>query len=259
MEGKVQEVQRTTEDQIPTAPLNEMNIWNLYTDRASNDHGSGACLILIDSEGVEYPYTLRLNFTNSNNDSEYKALLAGLRIAAKMKVLRSFSSASLFNQYSNSRLEYRGWSQQNLSKFLNGLHNFSALLLMIKNFSVNFQGEVVYTTSLNIPKTKCHDTILETVLMVCGVVSSTNSDGGCDQKLVPKRSIEIALKSCCRNWGEVNPVMNLLHWFTNSQDKKIQDGVQVSRPEHKDVIFSIESALDVILFCCIRAHGLGTL
>ncbi|GJR41668.1 reverse transcriptase domain-containing protein [Tanacetum coccineum] len=54
--------------------------------RASNDHGSGAGLILIDSEGAEYPYTLRLNFTNSNNDAEYKALLAGLRIAAKMKV-----------------------------------------------------------------------------------------------------------------------------------------------------------------------------
>ncbi|GJZ38971.1 reverse transcriptase domain-containing protein [Tanacetum coccineum] len=86
MEGKVQEIQRTIKDQIPTAPPNETNIWKLYTDRASNDHRSGAGLILIDSEGAEYPYTLRLNFTNSNNDAEYKALLAGLRIAAKMKV-----------------------------------------------------------------------------------------------------------------------------------------------------------------------------
>ncbi|GJS59917.1 hypothetical protein Tco_0654701 [Tanacetum coccineum] len=37
--------------------------------------------------------------------------------------------------------------------------------------------------------------------------------------------------------------------------KKIQAGVQVSRLEDKDVIFSIGSALDVILFCCICMDG----
>ncbi|GJS13292.1 reverse transcriptase domain-containing protein [Tanacetum coccineum] len=35
---------------------------------------------------VEYSYTLRLNFYNSNNDAEYEALLAGLRIAKEMQV-----------------------------------------------------------------------------------------------------------------------------------------------------------------------------
>ncbi|GKD45430.1 reverse transcriptase domain-containing protein, partial [Tanacetum coccineum] len=58
----------------------------LYTDEASNEHGSGAGLILIDLKGTEYSYALRLNFPNSNNDAEYEALLAGLRIATKMKV-----------------------------------------------------------------------------------------------------------------------------------------------------------------------------
>ncbi|GJY19413.1 reverse transcriptase domain-containing protein [Tanacetum coccineum] len=61
MEGKVSEVRRTAVDQIPIVPLNEMNIWKLYTDGASNNHGSGV-------------------------DAEYEALLAGLMIAAKMKV-----------------------------------------------------------------------------------------------------------------------------------------------------------------------------
>nr|GEV25292.1 putative forkhead-associated (FHA) domain-containing protein [Tanacetum cinerariifolium] len=42
--------------------------------------------ILIDPKGVEYSYALRLNFNNSNNDVEYEALLAGLRIAMGMKV-----------------------------------------------------------------------------------------------------------------------------------------------------------------------------
>ncbi|GJX97285.1 reverse transcriptase domain-containing protein, partial [Tanacetum coccineum] len=40
----------------------------------------------LDPKGAEYSYTLRLNFANSNNDAEYKALLAGLRITAKIKV-----------------------------------------------------------------------------------------------------------------------------------------------------------------------------
>ncbi|GJS24523.1 reverse transcriptase domain-containing protein [Tanacetum coccineum] len=43
---------------------------------ASNEYGFGAGLILIDPEGAEYSYALRLNFANSNNDAEYEALLA---------------------------------------------------------------------------------------------------------------------------------------------------------------------------------------
>ncbi|GJR75168.1 reverse transcriptase domain-containing protein [Tanacetum coccineum] len=42
--------------------------------------------ILIDPKGAKYSYALRLNFANSRNDAEYEALLAGLRIAAKIKV-----------------------------------------------------------------------------------------------------------------------------------------------------------------------------
>ncbi|GJY32392.1 reverse transcriptase domain-containing protein [Tanacetum coccineum] len=60
--------------------------WRLYTDGASNNKGSRAGLILIASDDVEYSYTLHLNFSNFNNDAEYEALLAGLRIAKEMQV-----------------------------------------------------------------------------------------------------------------------------------------------------------------------------
>ncbi|GJR46636.1 reverse transcriptase domain-containing protein [Tanacetum coccineum] len=60
--------------------------WRLYTDGASNNRGSRAGLILIAPDDVEYSYALRLNFSNSNNDAEYEALLAGLQIATKMQV-----------------------------------------------------------------------------------------------------------------------------------------------------------------------------
>nr|GFA06306.1 hypothetical protein [Tanacetum cinerariifolium] len=40
----------------------------------------------IAPDDVEYSYALHLNFSNSNNDAEYEALLVGLRIATKMQV-----------------------------------------------------------------------------------------------------------------------------------------------------------------------------
>ncbi|GJZ68574.1 reverse transcriptase domain-containing protein [Tanacetum coccineum] len=60
--------------------------WVLYTDGASSAKGSGAGLVLISPTKTEYTYALRLNFESTNNQAEYEALLAGLRIAKKMGV-----------------------------------------------------------------------------------------------------------------------------------------------------------------------------
>ncbi|GKG25627.1 reverse transcriptase domain-containing protein, partial [Tanacetum coccineum] len=59
--------------------------WTLFTNGASNSKGSGLGLVLIRPEGTEFTYALRLNFTSTNNEAEYEALLAGLRLAKKMK------------------------------------------------------------------------------------------------------------------------------------------------------------------------------
>ncbi|GKC67446.1 reverse transcriptase domain-containing protein [Tanacetum coccineum] len=40
----------------------------------------GAGLMLISPEGREYTYALRFEFETTNNEAEYEALLAGLRI-----------------------------------------------------------------------------------------------------------------------------------------------------------------------------------
>nr|GEW86251.1 hypothetical protein [Tanacetum cinerariifolium] len=82
-EGESREEQETTVTKAPENLKAEADVWKLYIDGASNEHGSGAGLILIDPEGAEYSYILRLNFANSNNDAKYKALLAGLRRATK--------------------------------------------------------------------------------------------------------------------------------------------------------------------------------
>ncbi|KAD7478315.1 hypothetical protein E3N88_01451 [Mikania micrantha] len=60
--------------------------WNLHTDGASNDEGSGAGLILVGPDQLETTYALKLDFKSSNNEAEYEALLAGLRLAHRMKV-----------------------------------------------------------------------------------------------------------------------------------------------------------------------------
>ncbi|GKE91965.1 reverse transcriptase domain-containing protein [Tanacetum coccineum] len=43
-------------------------------------------LTLTSPEGTEFTYALRFQFTASNNEAEYEALIAGLRIAAQMEV-----------------------------------------------------------------------------------------------------------------------------------------------------------------------------
>nr|GEZ79064.1 reverse transcriptase domain-containing protein [Tanacetum cinerariifolium] len=64
--------------------------WTLFTDGSSCVDGSGAWLILTNPDGVEFTYALRFQFAASNNEAEYEALIAGLRIATQME--RSDSS-----------------------------------------------------------------------------------------------------------------------------------------------------------------------
>nr|GEV95661.1 hypothetical protein [Tanacetum cinerariifolium] len=58
----------------------------LFTDGSSCVDGSGTGLILTSPEGTKFTYALRFQFAASNNEAEYEALIAGLRIAAQMGV-----------------------------------------------------------------------------------------------------------------------------------------------------------------------------
>nr|GEZ50000.1 reverse transcriptase domain-containing protein [Tanacetum cinerariifolium] len=58
----------------------------LKKNRGRFSLGSGACFILTNPEGVEFTYALRFQFAASNNEAEYEALVAGLRIATQMGV-----------------------------------------------------------------------------------------------------------------------------------------------------------------------------
>ncbi|GJS90673.1 reverse transcriptase domain-containing protein [Tanacetum coccineum] len=72
--------------QLVDEQADSQDAWILYTYGAPNTKGSKAGLVLISPAKMEYTYPLRLNFDNINNEAEYEALLAVLRISKKMKV-----------------------------------------------------------------------------------------------------------------------------------------------------------------------------
>ncbi|CAL9009289.1 unnamed protein product [Prunus brigantina] len=55
--------------------------WTLYVDGSSNRQGSGAGLVLKTPDDTAIEYAIRFQFRASNNEAEYEALLAGLRLA----------------------------------------------------------------------------------------------------------------------------------------------------------------------------------
>src|ERR1043165_1871021 len=65
--------------------------------------GSGAGLVLINPEGLEFTYALRLEFQTTNNEAEYEALIAGLKLAKKMVVqkLQVFTDSLLVSNQVN--------------------------------------------------------------------------------------------------------------------------------------------------------------
>ena len=55
--------------------------WSIYTDGSSNRQVGGAGIVLLSPEGDTVECMVRLDFPTTNNESEYKALVAGLDLA----------------------------------------------------------------------------------------------------------------------------------------------------------------------------------
>nr|KYP61307.1 Retrovirus-related Pol polyprotein from transposon 17.6 [Cajanus cajan] len=64
----------------------EDNTWTMRVDGSSNGQGSGAGIILESPSGITLEQSLRFDFWASNNQAEYEALLAGMRLVAEMGV-----------------------------------------------------------------------------------------------------------------------------------------------------------------------------
>nr|GEW85685.1 reverse transcriptase domain-containing protein [Tanacetum cinerariifolium] len=82
-------VERPEEDTLVTLMEMEEELpepWITFTYESSCTDGSGVGLILTNPEGMEFTYALRFRFGATNNEAEYEALIAGLRITEQMGV-----------------------------------------------------------------------------------------------------------------------------------------------------------------------------
>ena len=61
-----------------------LNWWTLYVDGASNIKGSGVGIILEGLYNITLEQALKINFRASNNQAEYEALIADLKLAREL-------------------------------------------------------------------------------------------------------------------------------------------------------------------------------
>ncbi|GJR46181.1 reverse transcriptase domain-containing protein [Tanacetum coccineum] len=82
----VERLDEESPDELMAEPEELPKPWTLFTDGSSCIDGSRAGLIWTNLEGVEFTYAMRFRFEATNNEVEYEALIAGLRIAEQMGV-----------------------------------------------------------------------------------------------------------------------------------------------------------------------------
>ena len=64
-----------------TLATKKEHVWKIYVDGSSNWHRSDAEVINIDLVKVKIYYAVQFGFKASNNEAEYKAIIAGLRMS----------------------------------------------------------------------------------------------------------------------------------------------------------------------------------
>ena len=64
----------------------EEEAWTVYIDGSCTKEMNGAGVILVSLEKDKFEYALQLRFRAMNNEAEYEALLAGLKLSKNMGV-----------------------------------------------------------------------------------------------------------------------------------------------------------------------------
>ncbi|GKD53845.1 reverse transcriptase domain-containing protein [Tanacetum coccineum] len=107
--------------------------WTLFMNGSSCVDGSVAGLILTSPEGTKFTCVLRFQFTASNNEEEYEALIAGIRITAQMGVRNvhvSVDSKLVANQVLGAYVA----KEENMIKYL---EKVKSLVSGFANFSIS--------------------------------------------------------------------------------------------------------------------------
>ena len=85
------------ERMVAVASIQGLPPWELYVDGAANQQGSGVGLVLVSPEKTTIEKSLRLNFSVTNNETEYEALLKRMVMVQKMggKAVKVFLDSKL--------------------------------------------------------------------------------------------------------------------------------------------------------------------
>ncbi|XP_022154406.1 uncharacterized protein LOC111021683 [Momordica charantia] len=81
----------------PPQSVNSDLPWTIFVDGSSNERGCEVGILLLAPGGERFEYALQFNFRTSNNEAEYEALLAGLRVAKGLGAshIKVFSDSQL--------------------------------------------------------------------------------------------------------------------------------------------------------------------
>ncbi|XP_075638436.1 uncharacterized protein LOC142610508 [Castanea sativa] len=107
-------------------------LWEVYTDGASNQNGVGIGIVLITPENLVMEKSLRLGFVATNNEAEYKALLAGAQMVRHL-------GGEMVEFYCDSRLivgQVNGEFEARDERMKKNLNRVKGVLGMFKSFKV---------------------------------------------------------------------------------------------------------------------------
>ena len=93
----IAEEQNVDGKSVGTISVQGPSCWKVYVDDAANHKGSRVGLVLIFPEKIIVEKSLRLEFSATNNEVEYEALLQGMAMVQKMggKAVEVFSNLRL--------------------------------------------------------------------------------------------------------------------------------------------------------------------
>ncbi|CAJ2663183.1 unnamed protein product [Trifolium pratense] len=158
----------------PASSTSEADKWTIFVDGASSSTGAGAGIILENENGIIIEVSLALSFPTSNNQAEYEAFLAGLRLAEDMeaKEVKNFTDSQLV-------------ASQVLGEYQAKNDNLSEYLALVKEKITKFESVEVQ----HVPRE--HNKRAD----ILSKLASTKKKGGNKsviQEVLPRPSIEKA-------------------------------------------------------------------
>ncbi|KAK2356969.1 hypothetical protein QL285_094283 [Trifolium repens] len=191
----------------PAPSFEETEKWIIFVDGASSSTGAGAGIILENGKGIVIEVSLTLSFPTSNNQAEYEAFLAGLRLAEDI-------GARQIKICTDSQLVV----SQVLGEYQAKNDNLSEYLILVKNRIAKFDSAEV----CHVPRGD------NTRADILSKLASTKKKGGNKsviQEILSRPSIEKPLATLDINaigysncW--MTPVYNFLANDTLPSDQK---------------------------------------